>query len=118
MEYCGGGSVSDLIQANANMPLDEEVIAYICRETLAGLAYLHSIGKVIPADASFDMNFGDKLQGANTFIKNRQGSVMRGVSLQARTESNILTVQLEENYESFLLQLGESSLRCSNGSSF
>ena len=28
------------------MPLDEEVIAYVCRETLAGLAYLHSIGKV------------------------------------------------------------------------
>lgn len=46
MEYCGGGSVSDLIQANSNMPLDEEVIAYVCRETLAGLAYLHSIGKV------------------------------------------------------------------------
>ena len=49
MEYCGGGSVSDLIQANSNMPLDEEVIAYISRETLAGLAYLHSIGKVVPA---------------------------------------------------------------------
>ena len=46
MEYCGGGSVSDLIQANLNAPLDEEVIAFICRETLAGLAYLHSIGKV------------------------------------------------------------------------
>jgi serine/threonine kinase 4 len=46
MEYCGGGSVSDLIQANGNAPLDEEVIAYICKETLAGLAYLHSIGKV------------------------------------------------------------------------
>ena len=46
MEYCGGGSVSDLIQANSNQPLDEEIIAYICRETLAGLAYLHSIGKV------------------------------------------------------------------------
>lgn len=46
MEYCGGGSVSDLIQANSHQPLDEEVIAYICRETLAGLAYLHSIGKV------------------------------------------------------------------------
>ena len=45
MEYCGGGSVSDLIQAN-EAPLDEDAIAYICRETLAGLAYLHSIGKV------------------------------------------------------------------------
>ena len=51
MEYCGGGSVSDLIQANSNMPLDEEVIAYISRETLAGLAYLHSIGKVVTAVA-------------------------------------------------------------------
>lgn len=47
MEYCGGGSISDLIQANGNEPLDEEVIAYICKETLAGLAYLHSIGKVL-----------------------------------------------------------------------
>lgn len=45
MEYCGGGSISDLVQANGNEPLEEEVTAYICKETLAGLAYLHSIGK-------------------------------------------------------------------------
>ena len=54
MEYCGGGSVSDLIQANSNQPLDEEVIAYICRETLAGLSYLHSIGKVKSIHADED----------------------------------------------------------------
>lgn len=46
MEYCGGGSVADLMQA-ADAPLDEEVIAWLCCETLAGLAYLHSMGKVL-----------------------------------------------------------------------
>lgn len=45
MEYCGGGSVSDLIQA-ADSQLDEDVISFICAETLAGLAYLHGLGKV------------------------------------------------------------------------
>eukprot|EP00884_Botryococcus_braunii_P009576 jgi/Botrbrau1/1861/Bobra.146_1s0049.2 len=45
MEYCGGGSVADLMQA-ADAPLEEEVIAWLCCETLAGLAYLHSMGKV------------------------------------------------------------------------
>lgn len=47
MEFCGGGSVSDLVQASEG-PLDEEIIAYICAETLAGLNYLHAIGKVQP----------------------------------------------------------------------
>ena len=37
--------MTDLIHA-ADMPIDEDIIAYICREILAGLAYLHSIGKV------------------------------------------------------------------------
>ena len=45
MEYCGGGSVSDLMQAS-DAPLEEDMIAYICTQTLAGLTYLHSIGKV------------------------------------------------------------------------
>ncbi|EIE20841.1 Pkinase-domain-containing protein [Coccomyxa subellipsoidea C-169] len=45
MEFCGGGSVSDLVQA-AEGPLAEEIISYICAETLAGLNYLHAIGKV------------------------------------------------------------------------
>ncbi|KAI0501121.1 hypothetical protein KFK09_016064 [Dendrobium nobile] len=45
MEYCGGGSVSDLMNV-IEEPLNEAQIAYICREALKGLAYLHSIFKV------------------------------------------------------------------------
>ncbi|KAF5841905.1 mitogen activated protein kinase [Dunaliella salina] len=45
MEYCGGGSVNDLLTAShAHMP--EQAIAYVCGEALKGLAYLHSLGKV------------------------------------------------------------------------
>uniref|UniRef100_UPI00358F34E6 mitogen-activated protein kinase kinase kinase kinase 5-like isoform X1 n=2 Tax=Myxine glutinosa TaxID=7769 RepID=UPI00358F34E6 len=44
MEFCGGGSVQDIYQATG--PLTEQQISYICRETLQGLAYLHSNGKI------------------------------------------------------------------------
>ncbi|ONK67394.1 uncharacterized protein A4U43_C06F19710 [Asparagus officinalis] len=45
MEYCGGGSVADLMNVTEE-PLGESQIAYICREALKGLSYLHSIFKV------------------------------------------------------------------------
>ncbi|XP_071686286.1 serine/threonine-protein kinase 1 isoform X2 [Rutidosis leptorrhynchoides] len=45
MEYCGGGSVADLMNVT-DEPLEECQIAYICKETLKGLSYLHSIFKV------------------------------------------------------------------------
>ncbi|KAJ0980160.1 hypothetical protein J5N97_008415 [Dioscorea zingiberensis] len=45
MEYCGGGSVADLMNITEE-PLGESQIAYICREALKGLSYLHSIFKV------------------------------------------------------------------------
>ena len=45
MEYCSGGSISDIMHAT-DAPLDEDLIAYICSETLQGLAYLHDMGKV------------------------------------------------------------------------
>ncbi|XP_076249333.1 MAP4K3-like protein hppy isoform X2 [Calliopsis andreniformis] len=44
MEYCGGGSLQDIYHITG--PLTEMQIAYMCRETLLGLAYLHSMGKM------------------------------------------------------------------------
>ncbi|XP_064394786.1 mitogen-activated protein kinase kinase kinase kinase 5-like [Halichondria panicea] len=40
MEYCGGGSVQDIYHVT-NQGLNELQIAFICREMLAGLEYLH-----------------------------------------------------------------------------
>lgn len=44
MEYCGGGSMQDIYHVIG--PLEEKLIAYVCRETLQGLAYLHSKQKM------------------------------------------------------------------------
>ncbi|XP_045171077.2 mitogen-activated protein kinase kinase kinase kinase 3-like isoform X2 [Mercenaria mercenaria] len=44
MEYCGGGSMQDIYHITG--PLAEPQIAFICRETLKGLHYLHSRGKM------------------------------------------------------------------------
>ncbi|XP_021917597.1 mitogen-activated protein kinase kinase kinase kinase 3 isoform X9 [Zootermopsis nevadensis] len=44
MEYCGGGSLQDIYHITG--PLTELQIAYMCKETLHGLAYLHSMGKM------------------------------------------------------------------------
>ncbi|RZC38645.1 mitogen-activated protein kinase kinase kinase kinase 5, partial [Asbolus verrucosus] len=44
MEYCGGGSLQDIYHITG--PLLEQQIAYMCRETLLGLTYLHLMGKM------------------------------------------------------------------------
>ncbi|XP_050451914.1 serine/threonine-protein kinase mig-15 isoform X12 [Cataglyphis hispanica] len=49
MEYCGAGSVTDLVKSTKGQSLKEEWIAYISREILRGLSYLHS-NKVIHRD--------------------------------------------------------------------
>lgn len=49
MEYCGAGSVTDLVKATKGNCLKEEWIAYIAREILRGLAHLHS-NRVIHRD--------------------------------------------------------------------
>lgn len=49
MEFCGAGSVTDLVKSSKNNILKEEWIAYICREILRGLAHLHT-NKVIHRD--------------------------------------------------------------------
>ncbi|XP_053730176.1 mitogen-activated protein kinase kinase kinase kinase 3-like isoform X5 [Synchiropus splendidus] len=44
MEYCGGGSLQDIYHVTG--PLAESQIAYMSRETLQGLYYLHNKGKM------------------------------------------------------------------------
>ncbi|XP_075964714.1 mitogen-activated protein kinase kinase kinase kinase 5 isoform X1 [Anarhichas minor] len=44
MEYCGGGSMQDIYHVTG--PLSELQIAYVCRETIQGLGYLHDKGKM------------------------------------------------------------------------
>lgn len=62
MEYCGGGSLQDIYHSRTAFithfncekltpfsvtgPLLENQIAYMCRETLLGLQYLHGMGKM------------------------------------------------------------------------
>lgn len=49
MEYCGAGSVTDLVKSTKGHSLKEEWIAYICREILRGLNHLHQ-NKIIHRD--------------------------------------------------------------------
>ncbi|XP_053177180.1 mitogen-activated protein kinase kinase kinase kinase 5-like [Scomber japonicus] len=44
MEFCGGGSLQDVYHVTG--PLSESQIAYICREMLQGLDYLHAQKKI------------------------------------------------------------------------
>ncbi|CAI5692713.1 unnamed protein product [Oreochromis niloticus] len=44
MEFCGGGSLQDIYHVTG--PLSEPQIAYICREMLQGLEYLHAERKI------------------------------------------------------------------------
>ncbi|KAM4040895.1 mitogen-activated protein kinase kinase kinase kinase 3 isoform 5-T5 [Anomaloglossus baeobatrachus] len=44
MEFCGGGSLQDIYHVTG--PLSEQQIAYVSRETLQGLYYLHNKGKM------------------------------------------------------------------------
>ncbi|XP_065888960.1 serine/threonine-protein kinase mig-15-like isoform X2 [Dysidea avara] len=49
MEFCGAGSVTDLVKSTKNRSLKEDWIAYVCREVLRGLSHLHKC-KVIHRD--------------------------------------------------------------------
>ncbi|CAH8440326.1 unnamed protein product [Schistosoma rodhaini] len=49
MEYCGAGSVADLIKSTRTKSLKEDWIAYISREILRGLMHLHA-NRVIHRD--------------------------------------------------------------------
>lgn len=49
MEYCGAGSVTDLVKSTKGQCLKEDWISYISREILKGLAHLHA-NKIIHRD--------------------------------------------------------------------
>lgn len=49
MEYCGAGSVTDLVKSTKSLSLREDWIAYICREIARGLSHLHA-SKIIHRD--------------------------------------------------------------------
>ena len=49
MEYCGAGSVTDIVKSTKGQTLKEDWIAYVCREVLRGLTHLHAC-KVIHRD--------------------------------------------------------------------
>jgi len=44
MEYCGGGSMQDILDRTG--PLNEGQIAYVIRETLQGVHFLHASGRM------------------------------------------------------------------------
>ncbi|PFX26822.1 Traf2 and NCK-interacting protein kinase [Stylophora pistillata] len=41
MEFCGAGSITDLVKASRGKALKEEWISYICHEVLNGVSHLH-----------------------------------------------------------------------------
>lgn len=45
MEYCGAGSVCDLMKITESL-LNEDQIAYVIKESLKGLQYLHKERKI------------------------------------------------------------------------
>ena len=45
MEYCGGGSVADVISI-CKVVLNEYQIQRICYDTLEGLSYIHARGQI------------------------------------------------------------------------
>ncbi|XP_029922794.1 mitogen-activated protein kinase kinase kinase kinase 5 isoform X3 [Myripristis murdjan] len=61
MEFCGGGSLQDIYHVTG--PLSEPQIAYVCREMLQGLDYLHGQKKI-----------HRDIKGANILLNN-QGEV-------------------------------------------
>ncbi|PWA25090.1 hypothetical protein CCH79_00019080 [Gambusia affinis] len=81
MEFCGAGSVTDLIKNTKGNSLKEEWIAYICREILRGLTHLHQ-HKVIHRDIkgqnvllteNAEVKLGEKLNPQLEAVKGSPG---------------------------------------------
>lgn len=50
MEFCEGGSMSDLLEANAGYLLPEDCIRAVCASIVLGLEYLHGVANVCHRD--------------------------------------------------------------------
>jgi serine/threonine protein kinase len=50
MEYCEGGSITDLLEASAGIPLPEDCIRAVCASVVLGLEYLHGVASVCHRD--------------------------------------------------------------------
>lgn len=50
MEYCEGGSMSDLIEANVGNVLPEDCVRAVCASIVLGLEYLHGVANVCHRD--------------------------------------------------------------------
>ena len=50
MEYCEGGSMTDLIEASAGAALPEDSIRAVCASIVLGLEYLHGVASVCHRD--------------------------------------------------------------------
>ena len=50
MEFCEGGSMTDLLEANHGYPLPEDCIRAVCASIVLGLEYLHGIANVCHRD--------------------------------------------------------------------
>ena len=50
MEFCEGGSMSDLLEANAGYLLPEDCVRAVCASIVLGLEYLHGVANVCHRD--------------------------------------------------------------------
>eukprot|EP00529_Nitzschia_sp_RCC80_P012704 CAMPEP_0113460550 /NCGR_PEP_ID=MMETSP0014_2-20120614/11052_1 /TAXON_ID=2857 /ORGANISM="Nitzschia sp." /LENGTH=598 /DNA_ID=CAMNT_0000352221 /DNA_START=114 /DNA_END=1908 /DNA_ORIENTATION=- /assembly_acc=CAM_ASM_000159 len=50
MEYCEGGSMTDLVEASAGYALPEDCIRAVCASIVLGLEYLHGVANVCHRD--------------------------------------------------------------------
>jgi len=50
MEYCEGGSMTDLIEASAGFNLPEDCVRAVCASIVLGLEYLHGVANVCHRD--------------------------------------------------------------------
>lgn len=76
MEYCGAGSCTDLLHVHRKLP--ETAVAYITKQTLMGLAYLHS-QRIIHRD----------IKAANILLTNTGNVKLADFGVSGRLQNSI-----------------------------